>query len=39
MLTLNTALKATGNTSELEKMHSSNQTWKWWKVCVDRQTV
>jgi len=30
------------NTSELNKIHPINQpnkTWKWWKVCISRQTV
>jgi len=30
------------NTSKLNKIHSvylPNKTWKWWKVCVSRQTV
>jgi len=36
---VNTALKATGNASKLEKVqpvYLSNKNWKWWKVCVDR---
>jgi len=39
---LKTPLEATANTSKLKKIHPvylSNKTWKWWKVCVDRQTV
>jgi len=36
---MNIALKATGDISELEKIHPVyllNKTWKWRKVCVTR---
>jgi len=38
---MNAPLTATSITSKLEKIHPvylSNKTWKWWKVCVNRQT-
>jgi len=39
---MNTTLKATSNTSKLEKIHPvylSNKILKGWKICVNRQTV